>query len=720
MAMKMQENYIEGIIRVPLTQFVAEESRNHPPNCITVCGFEGVLQNPRHQITGYISYQLQNKLLNDLKLSPKEFKKTIGSAAIPTIADQDIHCLVNGSALEAAQQLHKSGGLAECTVQICYLPPPQSKKFSDGEIFQNVRHFVKQERYHIAQQWVNIVSGPKRRHLTFLFDRPLIMHALDRLLCLPGLWAGLQLGNWAKHLAAHVDELIINYLAHISDSYEKIFRGHEDLKHLLDESTVKQIQNRAPRWSSNDRHYIEEAFRQKIIFTDITSRDVLAKLEQNLLSFETIIPSIQTFHQNMKYITIGIKILEKHIAIQPAATKKGDITRTRPSLIDSLKNDWVGSTTTGHFQVDHEKFIPATEANADTSIAQLLLAALRYFPLLCREAPLQDVDCEWKAPEPSDYSTLIRRTALQLGFDNPKIRKDVGNATMNYPLYEKPFARRRWRSGKLPCHSFALLFDQSFFLQLFGQPFEQSTVVTPLRTQSAILRAFFNLWDYYAISAAPGIDMAEAGMDVEESPWAETQWAEILSSRSLEKPTRFKRKRTKPLQNDQRAGEHWEVPPKNTQEMQMVPWVPSVQAAPVPQRQLTIFEEALPTPNKPLMRAINDYDDEDAEPAINNRRKRADIRPTKKFKGNSTASTIPLLHEGTEPPATTDAPAGIKLHEGTEPPATTDAPAGTELHEDTEPDEMVVDRDIIPEQTATVNKQGAQALDSDDEFGGIR
>ncbi|KAL7917353.1 hypothetical protein ACQKWADRAFT_325913 [Trichoderma austrokoningii] len=616
MAMEMQEKYIEGVIRVPLTQFVAQESRNHPPNCITACGFEGVLQNPRHQITGYISYQLQNKLLDDLELSAQEFKNTIGSSEIPTIADHDIHCLVNGSALEAAQHLHKSGHLAECTVQICYLPPPQSKKFSDGEIFQNVRHFVKQERYRIAQQWVNILSGPKRRHLTFLFNRPAIMGALDRLLCLPGLWAGLQLGNWAKHLAAHVDELIINYLSHISDSYEKIFRGHENLKHFLDESTVRQIQNRAPLWSSDDRHYIEEAFRQKIIFTDIKSQDALAKLKQNLLSFETIIPSILTFHQNMKYVTIGIKILEKYIVVQPAAAKKGDITRARPSLIDNLKNDWVGGTTAGYFQVDHENFMPSTQANADTSIVQLIVAALRYFPLLSIEAPLQDVDYEWKAPEPSDYGALIRRTALQLGFDNSKIRKDIGNAAVNYPLFEKPFARRRWRSGKLPCHSFALLFNQSFFPQLFGQRFEQSTVVTPLRTQSAILRAFFSFWDNYDIPAAPSVDVAEADMDVDES-----RWMEIL--KPPEKPARSKRKRTE-------APEEQEMP----QQMQIIRTTPSTQEDKDQEQRQMILYKPLPSPNKPPMRAPevdDDYEDHD-EFAINNRREHGAFRPPKRVK----------------------------------------------------------------------------------------
>lgn len=594
--------------------------------------------------------------------------------------------------------------------------PAQSKKFSDGEIFQNVRHFAKQERYRIAQQWVNILSGPKRRHLTFLFNRPLIMSALDRLLCLPGLWAGLQLGNWAKHLAAHVDELIINYLAHISDSYEKIFRGHEDLKHLLDESTVRQIQNRAPRWSSNDRHYIEEAFRQKIIFTDIHSQDILAKLEQNLLSFETIIPSIQTFHQNMKYITIGIKILEKHIAVQPAATKKGEITRTRPSLIDNLKNDWVGSTTTGHFQVDHEKFIPATEANADTSVAQLLVAALRYFPLLCMEAPLQDVDCEWKTPEPSDYGTLIRRTALQLGFDNPKIRKDIGSATMNYPLYGKPFARRQWRSGKLPCHSFALLFNQSFFLQLFGQPFEQSTVVTPLRTQSAILRAFFNVWGCYAITTAPSMDvnLTEAGMDVEETP------VEILISKPKTAP--LKRKRSKPLEYDQEAGEDWEVPPENAQQMQMVTWVPMVQTASIPQRQLTIYEDPLPTLNNPPLRALEDDHDyfegnDESAIAINNRRKRGEFRPPKRVKPTLDFADTSRAILFTEPPAGPPAGPPVEPVEPVEPPAEPPAEPLAESPTVTEPDtEMVVDRNIIPELTADVNKKTPDVMGYESEY----
>lgn len=365
---------------------------------------------------------------------------------------------------------------------------------SDGDIFQNVRYFAKQRRYDVAQQWMNILSAPKRRHLTSMFDRPIIMDSLDRLLCYPGLWAGLQLGNWAKHLAAHVDDCIVNYLGYINSSYERIFFGHEDLKHLLDESTVYQLQNLTPAWGKGDRIYIQEAFRQRLIFTSIQSEEILKKLEQNILSFKGIIPSIQTFHQNMKYLTIGIKILEKFIEVKPPVAKKSDITKTKPSLFVNLSRDWFVDKAAESLQVDHEKFIAPKKRHVNLSFAQLLVAALRYFPLLSTEATLQDVGGDGEAPlVSSDYIKLLCKTAKQLGFDNEKIRRQAGDMRINYRQYEKPFARMRWRSGKPPFHSFALLYDQSFALRLFGKPFNPSIFPSTLCIQSDILRAFFNM-----------------------------------------------------------------------------------------------------------------------------------------------------------------------------------------------------------------------------------
>ncbi|PTB49512.1 hypothetical protein M431DRAFT_55278, partial [Trichoderma harzianum CBS 226.95] len=492
--MTMDAKYIEGVVRVPLSQFVSEDDRRAASG-ILISGFEGVLQNLKHQLTGYIDQRIQARLLNILKLNAAEFRRISNSEAICSIASRDICCVVNGGVLQAAKELHGTDESFECTVHMCCLPPPQSKKISDGDIFQNVRYFATQRRYDIAQQWINILSAPKRRHLTFIFDRPVIMDSLDRLLCYPGLWAGLQLGNWAKHLAAHVDKCIVNYLEYINSSYERIFSGHEESKHLLDESTVYQLQNLTPAWCNNDRLYIQEAFRKKIIFKSIESEEILTRLEQNLLSFPGIIPSIQTFHQNMKYLTIGVKILEKYVEVKPPAGKKSDITRTKPDLFDNLSRDWFVDKAAKSLQTDHEKFIAPAVVNAHGSVAQLLVAALRYFPLLSSEGPLQDFRGECEAPlVSSDYIKLLCQTASQLGFDNEKIRKHAGDVQIDYRQYEKPFARMRWRSGKPPFYSFTLLYNQSFMLRLFGKPFGPSTVPSPLCIQSNILRSFFGFY----------------------------------------------------------------------------------------------------------------------------------------------------------------------------------------------------------------------------------
>ncbi|RFU73351.1 cyclohexanone monooxygenase [Trichoderma arundinaceum] len=100
-----------------------------------------------------------------------------------------------------------------------------------------------------------------------------------------------------------------------------------------------------------------------------------------------------------------------------------DITR-KPSLIDNLKKDWVSTKAT--IQTDHEEFITTSETSAELSFMQLLIAALRYFPLLSAEATLQDFDGEWEAPAVNDdYCKFLCQTALRLGFDNEKVQKNA-------------------------------------------------------------------------------------------------------------------------------------------------------------------------------------------------------------------------------------------------------------------------------------------------------
>lgn len=118
----MDAKYIEGFVRVPLSQFVSEDDRRAATS-ILISGFEGILQNPKHQLTGYIDQRIQTRLLNILKLNADELRRLTSSEAIPSIAGRDICCVVNSGVLQAAKELHGLDDLFECTVQICCLPP---------------------------------------------------------------------------------------------------------------------------------------------------------------------------------------------------------------------------------------------------------------------------------------------------------------------------------------------------------------------------------------------------------------------------------------------------------------------------------------------------------------------------------------------------------------------------------------------------------------------
>ncbi|KAK5997516.1 hypothetical protein PT974_02879 [Cladobotryum mycophilum] len=488
-------SYTLGLVRVRLSQFVPDDNYSrYASNGIIVSGLEGILQNPHHQILGHIGTKTRDELLKALNITADQFRNTINSDAL-NIVSPDVYCLVNKDTLQAVRDKHD--GRFECIIRVCWLPPPPEIKLSDGDIFQQIRHFANERRFDVAQHWMNRLSKPKRRHLTFIISRPAILSVLDELLSFPGLWIGLQLGNWAKHLAAHIDELILNYLDYIKQSYLQIFEGYENLAHLLDESTVVQLQYRAPKWCATDRNRIQDAFQKGTLFKNIQSPDARDTLKENVLSFNGVIPSIQTFHENMKYISIGAKILEKYIEIKPTGSnsQRGDITRTKPSLLQNLRGNWRADRAM--IEAGHGNFIPAPAPSADLSAMQLFIAALRYFPLLCLEGPLQDRDGGWMGAKlDSAYLSLLCRTASRLGFNNKKIQDGSVTDTPKIPTYRKRFTMIQWRGGKPAYGSYDFLFHHSFLPMLFGQPFQSSQSAGPLHIQSDMFRAFFKYTDY--------------------------------------------------------------------------------------------------------------------------------------------------------------------------------------------------------------------------------
>ncbi|KAL6695124.1 hypothetical protein J3F84DRAFT_399973 [Trichoderma pleuroticola] len=442
--------YFDGVVQIPLSHFSSENPEGRYE--IKISSMAEFLQNSGCTLEGHCRSKTRDKILRGLKCTPDEWRDMAPSPLSDELR-QEVCCIAESASISSARRRLGDGFL--CTIRLHCIPPKKLAKITDGEVFQNVRFYSKHSRATIAQEWMDKLSRSKRHHLTLMFGRAGIMRALDRLLCFPGLWFGLQLGNWAKHLAAHVDKCIINYLSHIYNFYSRVMDGFEDMADELDEITVAQLQHRSPSWSSQDVAYIEKGFQKGTLFPGITSSDIRNQLQERIISFTGIIPSIVTFHENMKYLTIGTKVLERFIELRPPITENMEDTahRMRPDLFSNLKANW--NLDNMKIQVDHETFVSTGHPiDAEVCCIQLIIAAVRHFASLnLYEAPLMDPDkLAMGATVDLEIQSHLCWIATELGFNNSKIhagasrRRPYGwSNSMAKP--EKPF--HKWRAVKI-------------------------------------------------------------------------------------------------------------------------------------------------------------------------------------------------------------------------------------------------------------------------------
>ncbi|KXJ84994.1 hypothetical protein Micbo1qcDRAFT_111839, partial [Microdochium bolleyi] len=226
----------------------------------------------------------------------------------------------------------------------------------------------------------------KQKTLRSLLTHGEIVRALDKLYPFPGLWGGLHLGNIHRHLAIHCDEQIISYINHIETVWGRITNGHIQARGCADLHTVKFLQFKAPGVCETDRLSITKAMNSGNIFSLITNDRIRQRILINILSLKTVIPSIATFHENMKYFSIGAKILRNVFKFESTST----LARDPPSLLQQFCKRWQ-CTPSAMIEVGPNivHSVPTT-ANARLAFIVLFIAALRQFDTLSAESPLQD------------------------------------------------------------------------------------------------------------------------------------------------------------------------------------------------------------------------------------------------------------------------------------------------------------------------------------------
>ncbi|KZL70977.1 hypothetical protein CT0861_07763 [Colletotrichum tofieldiae] len=277
-------------------------------------------------------------------------------------------------------------------------------RYSDGEVFRKVRRLWNEGNLPEARKWTDGLSVQKRINIERIRENTNIHHSLDELIAFPGLLDGLPLGSFHKHLALHCDDEIVSYLQRIRDVWLSITCNHPG---VVDIATVQLLEGRAPRLSESDRRAVKEAFYSNRAFTRVQDAHLRAEIRRTVLRFRGLIPSLKSFHENMKYISIGATIVLNLMYPGSAQGRSWKRVQTngrndRWTLRSMLRRSW---TQPRHNLVETSEglFVECIGSPSfKAAYAQIVLAALRNCSRL-----------------DTDTVSMFYQRAVLLGFQTP-------------------------------------------------------------------------------------------------------------------------------------------------------------------------------------------------------------------------------------------------------------------------------------------------------------
>ncbi|KZL67843.1 hypothetical protein CT0861_03971 [Colletotrichum tofieldiae] len=280
-------------------------------------------------------------------------------------------------------------------------------QYSDGEVFRKVRRLWKEGNLTEARQWTYRLGVQKKINIEKIRDNSRIHSSLDELIPFPGLLDGLPLGSFHKHLALHCDDEIVSYLQRIRDVWLDISCNHPA---VVDIATVQLLEGRAPKLSKSDRRAVKEAFDSSKAFTRVQDSQLRADIRRSLLRFRGVIPSLKSFHESMKYISIAVTVVLNLMYPESAQGRswkreQTDERNDRWTLRSILRRSW-SRPRQNLVETSEGLFVQCTGASSfKAAYTQLVLAALRNCSRL----------------DPATVSMFYERAGL-LGFQTPTVK----------------------------------------------------------------------------------------------------------------------------------------------------------------------------------------------------------------------------------------------------------------------------------------------------------
>lgn len=372
-------------------------------------------------------------------------------------------------------------------------------RYSDGDLFTMIWESRLQKETDWEEECWDRLTDPKAVNLKgFLKNNGELARALYALSRFPGVIWGFQLGSVHKYPPYLIHDHILHHLQYILRAWNHITDEDPRVMACVCSTSVQNLQLRAPAASESDRRAIRQMFSEGTVFPKLTDLDLRRRVQERILSLDIIIPSVETFHENMKYLMIGARIIRRYLLNdeEPQKAGPGDVDARRRSLFERLSEDWTAPPVQ-YLEVDIGKFAPLTVPRTTAHLAYLhvLVAALRHFACLDDAHPRQDRRGEKMPAGPvRSWVIYLLELARRQGFDNQKIRDGLagkGGKDGEEAFEPKKGVLADWRGGT-PFTKTYLSLQQEAFLHKLAVPIPSMDKPTPAYIFKDTLNAFID------------------------------------------------------------------------------------------------------------------------------------------------------------------------------------------------------------------------------------
>jgi hypothetical protein len=219
----------------------------------------------------------------------------------------------------------------------------------------------------------------------------------------------------------------VNYLLHIYEVFAFIADGDEDIMRGIDPTTVDGLKLRAPRASSADAAVIHAGM-QGEFFPRVTDSSRREKIEQNIMQITHLIPCLESFCEDTKYlepVSLSLRLL---IELEEKETVQAAFAR----IFRCPEHEKEGYFTTQ----EREDLFIERRGNEDMrfkqAFLQIVLKSMRDFPQIinisCRKDEREDKPA---VVEPNAITIYqLANLARRVGFNSDRIDKILSKNPM--------------------------------------------------------------------------------------------------------------------------------------------------------------------------------------------------------------------------------------------------------------------------------------------------